>query len=136
LKTDTTWINSAQGKAVKIVAPLLPGLPAKQRYKVVFMRRSLTEILVSQQVMLGKSKTEALRNFPLRLANNLQLQEDRAMQWMQQQPHVEFIELNYEQLMKRDKGVEDELSSLFEEKEFSSIWEAVDDQLYRNKLTN
>jgi hypothetical protein len=38
--------------------------------------------------------------------------------------------------MKRDKGVEDELSSLFEEKEFSSIWEAVDDQLYRNKLTN
>jgi hypothetical protein len=118
------------------VAPLLPGLPAKQRYKVVFMRLSLTEILVSQQVMLGKSKTEALRNFPLRLANNLQLQEDRAMQWMQQQPHVEFIELNYEQLMKRDKGVEDELSSLFEEKEFSSIWEAVDDQLYRNKLTN
>lgn len=136
LKSDKKWLSQAQGQAVKVVAPLLSSLPVGQRYKVVYMRRPLTEILISQQVMLGKSRESALKNFPLQMANNLQNQDDRAMSWMQQQPHVEYIELQYEQLINKDEGVEEELKALLGEKDFAKIWSAVDKSLYRNKLTD
>jgi hypothetical protein len=136
IKSDKSWVAQAQGKAVKVVAPLLPGLPVGQRYKIIYLKRSLTEILVSQQVMLGKSRHAALKNFPLQMANNLQAQHDRAISWMQQQPHVEYIELDYEQLVGKDKGVEEQLQALLKEVDFSSIWQAVDEKLYRSRLTD
>ena len=136
LRADKNWLESAQGKAVKVVAPLLPSLPVGQRYKVIFMKRSLTEVLVSQQVMMGKKREDALKNFPLRMANQLQQQYDRALQWMQRQPHVDFIEIGYEQLLAHDSTVEDLLSALLETPVNESIWKAVDQQLHRNKLTS
>ncbi len=136
IKSDKSWVAQAQGKAVKVVAPLLPGLPVGQRYKIIYLKRSLTEILVSQQVMLGKSRHAALKNFPLQMANNLQAQHDRAISWMQQQPHVEYIELDYEQLVGKDKGVEEQLQALLKEVDFSGIWESVDEKLYRSRLTD
>ncbi len=35
---DNTWLNLAQNKSVKIVAPLLEFLDPKYRYKVIFTR--------------------------------------------------------------------------------------------------
>lgn len=135
LTRNKTWVKSAQGKVVKIVAPLLPQLPAGQRYKVVFMRRPITEVLVSQQVMLGKDKAKALRDFPLQLANVLQNQENKALLWMQNQPHIDFIEIEYHRLIEGDKTVELELTALFgEDTQWEAIWDAVDTSLYRNAL--
>ncbi len=48
------WLGACQGKVVKIVAPLIPYLPQKYRYKVVFMDRDLTEIVGSQNKMLER----------------------------------------------------------------------------------
>jgi hypothetical protein len=50
--TDTRWLASARGKAVKIVSPLLTYLPESYDYRVLFMRRDLDEIVASQQAML------------------------------------------------------------------------------------
>jgi tetratricopeptide (TPR) repeat protein len=49
------WLLDARGKAVKIVAQLLPALTAKHRYRVIFAERPLHEILASQRVMLERS---------------------------------------------------------------------------------
>jgi hypothetical protein len=61
LMTDRTWLPAADGKAVKIVAQLLPYLPpAPHRFRVIFMKRDLGEVLASQQVMLANlNKTGA-----------------------------------------------------------------------------
>lgn len=60
LKRDTDWLSEVRGRAVKIVAQLLGQLPTGKgkHYCVIFMERSLDEVLASQRDMLaakGKS---------------------------------------------------------------------------------
>jgi hypothetical protein len=49
------WISHAKGRAVKLVAQLLPFLPQKHDYRIILMERSLEEVLASQRVMLDRS---------------------------------------------------------------------------------
>lgn len=52
--TDPGWLDHAHGRAVKVIAFLLPHLPETFNYKVIFMQRRLDEILVSQTRMLDR----------------------------------------------------------------------------------
>jgi hypothetical protein len=59
---DTRWLQTARGKAVKIVSPLLTHLPESYDYRIVFMRRDLDEVVASQNAMLdarGESRGAA-----------------------------------------------------------------------------
>ena len=58
LRRDCSWMPEARGKAVKIIAQLIPFLPSQFSYRVIFMERNVSEVLASQRVMLqrqGKS---------------------------------------------------------------------------------
>ena len=52
LARDVTWLDSARGKGIKVISALLRHLPTNHRYKVLFMRRDLDEVLASQARML------------------------------------------------------------------------------------
>ena len=49
---DKLWLREARGRVIKVVSSLLNLLPDDNRYKVVFMRRNLHEVLASQTKML------------------------------------------------------------------------------------
>jgi hypothetical protein len=49
---DSSWLGEARGRAVKIVSHLLTWLPETYDYRVIFMERSLDEIIASQNKML------------------------------------------------------------------------------------
>ena len=61
---DKSWITEAKGTAIKVVIPLLAGLPRKirkpnsapqpLRYRILFMERDMEEILQSQNTMLQR----------------------------------------------------------------------------------
>ena len=51
---DRAWVQDARGKAIKIISFLLKDLPETNNYKVIFMRRDLSEVLASQQKMLDR----------------------------------------------------------------------------------
>lgn len=55
LPRDTDWLPDADGHAVKVVAPLLPGLPSGPTYRVILVERDLDEVLRSQTAMLARS---------------------------------------------------------------------------------
>lgn len=57
LHRDASWLTTARGQAVKIVAQLLPFLKQDPdlKYRVIFMDRDLKEVLRSQQEMLKQS---------------------------------------------------------------------------------
>ena len=55
IKEDDSWLDAAKGKAVKMVSMLLYNLPSDRNYKVIFMRRTMTEILSSQRTMLERT---------------------------------------------------------------------------------
>ena len=56
---DHAWLASARRKAVKVIFALLPSLPSGYRYKVIFMRRNISEILASQKAMLSRRGKDA-----------------------------------------------------------------------------
>jgi hypothetical protein len=61
---DRSWLKEARGRAVKVVVPLLAGLPPKLRiensepervhYRLLYMERDMEEILRSQDTMLER----------------------------------------------------------------------------------
>ena len=54
---DASWVEAARGRAVKIVAPLVHHLPRGEGappYLVIAMRRSVAEVVASQQAMLTR----------------------------------------------------------------------------------
>ncbi|MBI3169040.1 MAG: sulfotransferase domain-containing protein [Chloroflexi bacterium] len=51
---DTTWVEEANGKVVKVISALLEHLPANYQYKIIFMEREMMEILASQRKMLER----------------------------------------------------------------------------------
>src|SRR4051812_40403893 len=53
-RKDLSWLNQANGKAVKVVHLLLAPLPLDRSYRVIFMLRDLQEVITSQRVMLSK----------------------------------------------------------------------------------
>ena len=57
LRDDASFLDSASGQAVKIVAQLLPHLPPKEgrRYRILFTQRDLGEVMASQAAMLKRS---------------------------------------------------------------------------------
>ena len=56
LRRDRTWLPEAKGKAVKIIAQLIPFLPSQFSYQVIFIERDINEVLVSQREMLQRQR--------------------------------------------------------------------------------
>jgi hypothetical protein len=49
---DTSWLRGARGKAVKVISFLVTWLPETYDYRVIFMERSIEEVVASQNAML------------------------------------------------------------------------------------
>lgn len=58
LAEDASFLDGAEGHAVKVVAPLVAKLPEGPRYRIVFLERDLEEVLASQHAMMARRGTE------------------------------------------------------------------------------
>lgn len=65
IATDASWLTRASGQAVKIVVPLLRHVPPTLPCRVIWMQRSLDEVLSSQAAMLARSGGEAPPHDPV-----------------------------------------------------------------------
>lgn len=54
LRDDSSWVQGAAGRVVKMVYALLGDLPDGPQYRVVLMRRDLAEVVRSQRIMLER----------------------------------------------------------------------------------
>lgn len=54
MQDDPSWFEQARGKVVKIVAPLIPGLPDTVPCRVILIERDFDEILASQRQMIAR----------------------------------------------------------------------------------
>jgi predicted AlkP superfamily phosphohydrolase/phosphomutase/tetratricopeptide (TPR) repeat protein len=58
LSKDPRLIEQAEGKAVKVISALLPSLPGKHRYTVIYMVRPTEQVVDSQWAMLARQGTQ------------------------------------------------------------------------------
>jgi len=128
---DNLWLDKAKDKSVKVVAPLLKFLDPKYRYKVIFMNRDLTEIVKSQQKMIGKDP----ETLPTRLLNAYKKHLNQVEIWKDREPGVELIYLNYKDVLNNtEESLEKVVSFIGVEMNKDQMASCVDKSLYRNKV--
>ncbi|MEZ8002645.1 MAG: alkaline phosphatase family protein [Patiriisocius sp.] len=133
LYKDNKWMGEAQNKAVKIVAPLLKHINPKFRYKIIFMKRDLSEVVKSQQKMIGKD----VNDLPITLLNAYQDQLNKIEVWKEKEPGVELIYIDYQEVLNDTQAIVDKVSSfLGSTLDHKAMVSAVDKKLYRNKITS
>ena len=130
---DASWLEGANGKAVKMVYRLLYDLPADRTYKVLFMRRELDEILASQQVMLNRHNAgDAVSQD--QMAKLFRSEIERFYDWVAKQQHIELIDVNYNQMLAKPQAeiarVNDFLGGALDAAAMQGV---VDASLYRNR---
>ena len=130
LAKDNSWLYQAQDKSVKIVAPLLKFLDPQYRYKVIFMNRDLTEIVKSQQTMIGKDPNA----LPTRLFNAYNKHLNQVDIWKNKAPNVELIYINHRDAINNTKSVISKVEKFVGKKlDLDAMLLCVDPTLYRNR---
>lgn len=88
------------GKAIKCVSMLLPKMPEKHNYKVIFMTRPIGEVVASQHAMTERLGTKGAGLDTTELARALEVHRDETRNWLRTAPHVEWIEVDYPALVR------------------------------------
>ena len=99
-KKDRSWLATAVGKVVKMVHLLLYDLPEDYRYRVVFIRRNLDEVIRSQNVMLerlGKAPTDLSEE---QIQRTFRAQLNELEKWLQERPNFEVLYVNYNDIVR------------------------------------
>jgi len=131
---DKTWLGAAQGKALKIISFLLPHLPDTYDYKIIFMRRSLPEVLSSQQKMLERrgessgdvSDDEMARMFAAHLAKTESLLASRK--------NCDLLYVDHRDTVNKPSAVAEAINEfLGGHLDIQAMTSVVDPQLYRNR---
>jgi predicted AlkP superfamily phosphohydrolase/phosphomutase/tetratricopeptide (TPR) repeat protein len=104
LHQDASWISAARGKAVKIVAHLLPYLAAGEEYRIVFMHRDLNEVVASQRAMLARLARTGARLDDRVLARTYTRQLVQVQTWLRRRPEIQVLPVGYADALRDPAG--------------------------------
>jgi predicted AlkP superfamily phosphohydrolase/phosphomutase/tetratricopeptide (TPR) repeat protein len=127
---NVEWLKDINGKTIKIISHLLQYMPPENTYKVIFMERDISEVLMSQQKMLGKSAKDG---YPVMLGKTLTDQVAKIKLWLERQANIEVIYINYADLVNNPLAIAQEVAAFTEQgMDISKMTQAIDKKLYRN----
>ena len=133
-KQDPGWLDAAVGRAVKVIYLLLRDLPATRQYRVLFMRRSLSEVVTSQQVMLDRRGEKGAGLLADELSAIFQRQLNEIEDWLAEQPNFDVLYVDHrdviEDPMQQSKRVAEFLT---DELDIVAMANVVDSTRYRQR---
>jgi hypothetical protein len=134
LASGASWLEGAGGMAVKVVSPLLTGLPADFEYKIIFLSRPIGEVLLSQRQMLAHRNEPAVPD-DARMAEIFSEHLAKTLRWIAEQPHMLMLSVPYRRCILDALGVAfDIMRFLDRELDVIRMAAAVDPALYRQRL--
>src|SRR5215831_6118141 len=89
-----------EGRAIKCISMLLPALPTKHHYKVIFMMRPIAEVMASQQAMTSRLGTKGASLDHEQLERGLRAHREEMRRWGRTIPDVEWLEVDYPALVR------------------------------------
>ena len=98
LPKQPNLIDAAEGKVVKLISQLLRSVPEGRNYKVIFMERSLPEVLASQDEMLrrrGQSDFESHEVMTAAFKDHLR----DVNAWLSHRGDISVYRLGYRQVL-------------------------------------
>ena len=99
IESDKAWLPEAHGKVVKMISALLRHLPNEYRYKVVFMRRKIEEVLASQRQMLVRRGKPADAVSDAKMAESFAKHVRQVEAWIAAHPNVEVLYVSYNEMV-------------------------------------
>ena len=99
LREDSSWLDEAIGKAVKIVHLLVLSLPEDREYRIILMRRRMPEVIASQERMLARQGKPRSNIAPLELERIFNAQLTNVIRWIDERPQFQSLEIWYHDLI-------------------------------------
>jgi hypothetical protein len=132
--TDTSWLEAAHGKALKIISSLLPHLPAANTYQILFMERHLQEVLVSQQHMLAHLDKPVNAADDAVMSAHFIRHLGQVKAWLREQSHMEVLYVRHAEALADPRVVAERVQRfLGRSLQVEAMVAAVQPQLYRNR---
>jgi hypothetical protein len=126
---DNSFLDDAVGKAIKVVAPLPIFFNLKHKYRVLFMRREMDEILRSQEVMLNKDQSAEREKFKTIYEGHL----SKTYNFFTTN-NIEYLDVNYNELMSSPEKVIQEVQKFCGlNSDLNDLIAVVRPELYRNR---
>ena len=114
LAKNPRLIEPAAGKAVKVVSALLPSLPGKHRYKILYMVRPTPQVVDSQWAMLARQgkmpKSEKTHLIEVQESHSRQIREV-----LKKSDRVELLEIDFPSLITNPQSILEQLKEFLGE---------------------
>ncbi|HVN87769.1 MAG TPA: sulfotransferase domain-containing protein [Candidatus Binatia bacterium] len=136
LEHDHGWLPEAKGKVVKVISALLRHLPSTCRYRIVFVRREMAEILASQRQMLIRRGRAADANAgdDAKMAEAFGRHLTEVEAWLARQPNMQVLYVTYNEILKRPAEETARINKFFADTLNAAAMEQVVDQaLHRQR---
>lgn len=137
IQEDSSWLGDAEGKALKMVSMLLYQLPPDRKYRIIFMKRKMSEVLASQRRMLE------------RLGRNNSSIDDEEMgrlfkkhlteieKWLEKQDNVDVQYISYNDIIEKPLTNAKILTQFLGNRlDVNKMLKVIDKSLYRQRSKN
>lgn len=134
-KDDTSWLENAPGKVVKMIYWLLYDLPEEgYDYRVVFMQRDIDETLASQKKMLKRNAKKGSDLTDEQMAEAFSRQLEKFDAWVAGKNCFSIISVNYKDMVQSPQDQCDRVNAfLGGNLNTTAMASKVDPSLYRNR---
>lgn len=130
---DTSWLPQARGKVVKMISALLRHLPPEYRYRIIFMRREMAEVLASQRQMLIR-RGEPSGDDDAKMAELFERHLKQVEAWISQQPNMRVLYISYNEILKHRVDRAKTLNQFMDNQlDVDAMVQVVDEALHRQR---
>ena len=134
LRNDATWLPQARGKAVKIIAQLLPFLPSQFSYRIIFLTRDLDEIVASQRTLLDRQNRTGAALSSEALKETFRKQLDRITQMVTARSHIQSLAIDFHAIITAPEAAAKTLAAFIDPSlDQEAMVRSVDPSLYRQR---
>ena len=139
-------IREAEGKVVKVVSMLLPLLPNRHHYRVIFMQRPIEQVVDSQFRMIARRKgrpedpTQTHHEERNAMIKRLRSHADWTVEHLRVAPNFELFEVDYPKLVEDPGAWVSRIAAFAGRPELPTAMQeqmkaAVKPELFRNRAT-
>jgi hypothetical protein len=134
LQQDNDWLDEAQGKVIKVVAPLIGFLPVGQHYRVAFILRDVDEVVRSQQKMLERLGQKGASMSAEMLAKQFAMLLERTRSALEERFQDDIVFIQHGECIASPEKVAAVLQAfLAKPLDIEAMANSVDPDLYRNR---
>ncbi len=134
LNDDAAWLEEMKGKGIKIISHLLQHLPLHLRYKIIFIKRDIREVLASQKKMYDRLQKAPDGVADPVLARKFNVHLRKIARWIRENDGVDCLYLQHREVIDAPLGRARDIRAFLDlPLDLEAMAAVVNPDLYRNR---